>query len=186
MSEDHRSLQPSNPGGVTFTVVESQAEPRQCANTACVPDKSISNMHKPKGLLCGSWVSCHWGTKWGFSTWGVSSSRGVARWPSNRPLSPQKISKNPKPPEQINRIQLFTLQKDFSLYKRLLRGVLLRGSSAEHSKHNSTYTDACTHSGGEPGLCLAKEETRHSQGLWFPPIHSVCPIGCPRPCSRTL
>lgn len=59
-------------------------------------------------------------------------------------LSPQKISKTSKPPEQINRIQLFTLQKDFSFYKRLLHGgsfegILCRAFKAQFHSHRCMH-----------------------------------------------
>lgn len=62
-------------------------------------------------------------------------------------------SEHSEPPKQINRGQLFTLQKDFSLYKRLLHRVALRSTPAVHSKHYSIYTDAWTHR-SKPGIFL--------------------------------
>lgn len=67
---------------------------------------------------------------------------GWARWPSDKSLFPLRISEHSEPPKQIIRAQLFTLQKDCSLYKRLRHRAPLRGTPAALSKLHSIYPEA--------------------------------------------
>ena len=67
---------------------------------------------------------------------------GWARWPSDKSLFPLRISEHSEPPKQIIRAQLFTLQKDCSLYKRLRHRAPLRATPAVLSKLPSIYPEA--------------------------------------------
>lgn len=105
-----------------------------------------------------------------------------ARWPSKKTPSFLRTSEHSEPLKATSRVQLSTLQKDFSRYKRLHHRVPLRGTPAVHSKLYSIYRSVMCRHGEEPGVFgntsdLGKETTGDSQGLLFPP-HPLCLLCC--------
>lgn len=101
---------------------------------------------------------------------------GWARWPSDKSLFPLRISEHSELPKQIIRAQLFTLQKDCSLYKRLRHRAPLRGTPAVLSKLYSIYPEAERSLESPWKTSVLGEEARGDAPLLFSPTHLPLPL----------